>query len=278
MSDGMRRKLWVLAVAYALLDMIAVGVGMGMPVFAIALGLVVGWVLPALLAELAPDPRRLLRACLGGAALAAAFTCLLMVLLWGPAILLLPGPESRLAQFGIPLILYEPRTSFVAWLVLMMAVAPALQFLTVAVGAAARIAWTPATPLRAVAARWMEAGWQRPDLAALRHLHAADFVDHSPSGRAPDVDGFLAGVAELYGAFPDFHARSDEILIDPARGLVAIRWSAVGTHQGPFLGLAPSGRRVGFRGMEVLRIGRGLVRERWGEWNGLEILAQMQAE
>src|SRR5437867_280777 len=43
--------------------------------------------------------------------------------------------------------------------------------------------------LRRATHRWIQVGWQGPDLSAFDDLHAPDFVDHSPSGR----EGTLAG-------------------------------------------------------------------------------------
>jgi hypothetical protein len=43
-------------------------------------------------------------------------------------------PGADLANFGIPLILYEPRASFIGWLVLMIVISPVLQLLTTLLG------------------------------------------------------------------------------------------------------------------------------------------------
>jgi hypothetical protein len=39
-------------------------------------------------------------------------------------------PLTDFADFGIPMILYDPRVSFVGWLVLMIVISPFLQLLT----------------------------------------------------------------------------------------------------------------------------------------------------
>jgi hypothetical protein len=58
-----------------------------------------------------------------------------MAALWGPTAKLLFDPQADLVNFGIPLILYDPRASFVGWLVLMIAISPFLQLLTTLFGA-----------------------------------------------------------------------------------------------------------------------------------------------
>ncbi|MBN2550278.1 MAG: ester cyclase [Anaerolineales bacterium] len=130
--------------------------------------------------------------------------------------------------------------------------------------------------LASLAHRWIEAGWQKGDPALLAALYAPDFIDHDPAGRTPDRAGSIAGVRDLYAAFPDFFAIIEDLIPDPASGLVAIRWSATGAHQGAFLGLPPTGRRIHFKGLEIIRIRAGQITERWGEWDALDLLEQLQ--
>jgi len=129
--------------------------------------------------------------------------------------------------------------------------------------------------LKALASRWMEQLWQQGNLKVVDELHAPGFVDHSPAGRAPDREGFKAGVAELYAAFPDFYAVTERLVIDAPSHGVAIRWTAVGTHEGVFMGVPPSGERVTFEGIDILLIEGGLIVERWGEWDGISVLKQL---
>lgn len=130
--------------------------------------------------------------------------------------------------------------------------------------------------IAAVARRWLEEGWGPGDrLAVIDELHAPDFVDHDPGGRRPDNAGFKQDLAEFYVAFPDFVARLEDLVVDEAAGLVTVRWSARGTHRGAFLGAAPTGRTIDFKGIEVLRITDGRIVERWGEWDGLGLLEQL---
>lgn len=131
--------------------------------------------------------------------------------------------------------------------------------------------------LRAAAERWMAELWGARRLAAVDELHAEHFVDHSPAGRAADRAAYRAGVAELFAAFPDFSAATEDLVVDAATSRVAVRWSAAGTHHGLFLGCAPTGRRVDFRGIEVLAFEGGRIVARWGEWDGLDLLRQLSA-
>ncbi len=130
--------------------------------------------------------------------------------------------------------------------------------------------------LLAVARAWMDAGWGKPDREAFMRVHADDFADRSAAGRPPDRDGFWQGVVRWAAAFADLVVTTDDLVASPARGMVTVRWSAVGTHRGAHLGYAPTARRIRFNGIEIIRIAGGRVCERWGEWNGMEILEQLR--
>ena len=129
--------------AFILLDLFAVGVGMGVPIFAILFGFIVGWFIPSILSHDASDLRHLLKKSLTAAFLTSSFTLFLMLLIWGPISRMLLDPSADLANFGIPMILYEPRASFIGWIALMIVVSPFLQVLTTAFASSLRLAWLP---------------------------------------------------------------------------------------------------------------------------------------
>jgi steroid delta-isomerase-like uncharacterized protein len=129
--------------------------------------------------------------------------------------------------------------------------------------------------LSAIAHRWIDEGWHKGNADIIDELHAAHFVDRAAAGRTPDRVGFKEGIVELYAAFPDFHAVIEDLVIDTTAGKVAVRWSATGTHRGVCLGILPTGRRISFRGIEIIRIENERIVERWGEWDGIDLLQQL---
>jgi steroid delta-isomerase-like uncharacterized protein len=131
--------------------------------------------------------------------------------------------------------------------------------------------------LQAIAEAWMEHVWRQRDIDALDRLHAPDFVDHSAAGRETNTAAYKAGIIELYAAFPDWFASTDDMLADPATGKIAIRWTATGTHLGSFLGVPATNQRITFTGIEIIRVVQNRIIERWGEWNGIELLYQIGA-
>lgn len=131
---------WALAI-FAFLDIICVGLGMGVAIFCILFGLPVGWYIARRIAFRPFETRQMLSKMLLGAALTSAFTFAGMVVLWGRCIVMLFDPAADLVNFGIPQILYEPVASFIGWLVLMIVISPFLQFLMTLFGAHVTLLW-----------------------------------------------------------------------------------------------------------------------------------------
>ncbi|MFH1862967.1 MAG: hypothetical protein ABH878_09185 [bacterium] len=125
---------WAL-VLYVVLDFFCVGLGMGVPIFCILLGFPVGWFLARYVVKEPQEISAVLRRVLKYSALAAGITFVGMALLWGWCFVLLLDPNFDAANFGIPLILYEPRASLAGWLILMVVISPFLQFLMMLFGA-----------------------------------------------------------------------------------------------------------------------------------------------
>ncbi|MBC7188438.1 MAG: hypothetical protein H5U38_15540 [Calditrichaeota bacterium] len=126
---------------YAFADILCLGLGMGVPIFCIALGVPVGWYLGRRLAANSLRLDLLLDKMFFWAAVTSALTFVCMLVLWGPQALKLRATEAELANFGIPMILYRPRASFVGWLLLMIFVSPFLQFLCTLFGAQLGVRW-----------------------------------------------------------------------------------------------------------------------------------------
>ena len=105
-------------------------------------------------------------------------------------------------------------------------------------------------------------------------LFADDFVDHTTQpGTTPDK----AGVRKLYGylreAFPDFHAVIHWQLADG--DTVTTYKTYYGTHEGEFLGVAPTHRKIHFETVDVMRVQNGQITDHWGVGNLLKLMQQI---
>lgn len=67
----------------------------------------------------------------------ALWTAAIMLVCWFHMILMLLNPATDYANYELPLFLYDPKLSFIGWVILMIIIPPILQFLftiTAAVG------------------------------------------------------------------------------------------------------------------------------------------------
>jgi len=115
---------------FAFLDLLCVAVGMGVPFLNILFGFVIGWYIAKRVVIKNKDTKNTLRKILRYAMITSIFTFIIMLVIWGRCVLLLFDSNSNLQNFGIPLILYSPKASFIGWLVLMIFISPFLQLLT----------------------------------------------------------------------------------------------------------------------------------------------------
>ena len=105
-------------------------------------------------------------------------------------------------------------------------------------------------------------------------LFADDFIDHTTQpGSTPEK----AGVKKLYSsireAFPDFHAEIHWQLADGDR--VTTFKTYYGTHEGEFLGIAPTHRKIQFETVDVMRVQNGKITDHWGVANLLSLMQQI---
>lgn len=127
-----------------------------------------------------------------------------------------------------------------------------------------------------IAKRWVVEGWQKGNIDAVYAMYSEDFVDLShPSGRAATREENVKALRDLYIAFPDFFVDIDFLVVDTETSRVAIRWTGHGTQRGRYFSIEPTGNHVTFHGIETLKIEDGLIVERTGDWDAIEILQQL---
>lgn len=128
----------------------------------------------------------------------------------------------------------------------------------------------------AIVRRLVKEAQEGGNLDVVDELLADDFVDHSPlPGLPPTRDGVRILFAGLRSAFPDLSVTIDEQIADEER--VATRKTFRGTHQGPFLGIPPTGRHVAFEAIDILTLSEGRIREHRVVLDQLSLMKQLGA-
>ncbi|MBM4241550.1 MAG: hypothetical protein FJ150_07830 [Euryarchaeota archaeon] len=130
MNKIFKIKKKIAFVVYIILDTLFVGMGMGVPIFCILFGFPVGWYITKCLTRSNRSLNDILTGILKYSFFASVVTFIWMVVIWGPISTMLLNPGADFANFGIPMILYEPKISFIGWIILMIFISPFLQLLS----------------------------------------------------------------------------------------------------------------------------------------------------
>jgi len=130
---------------------------------------------------------------------------------------------------------------------------------------------------REIVRRYLDRVVSRGDLAAADELLAPTLIFTSPYTAEPcrGLAAFTAMIAGLRAAFPDLRIEEHDMITEGDR--VATRWTASGTHRGPFAGLPPTGRRFTISGMSIYRLAGGRIVEGWVNDDSLGMLRQLGA-
>jgi len=110
------------------------------------------------------------------------------------------------------------------------------------------------------------------NLDGMDEVFATDVIVHALGGR--EAHGLEEGkqlFAKLWHAFPDHHETVDDIVAEGDKVVTRARW--MGTHQGEFQGMAPTGKHVTLTAITIYRIIGGKIVELWEE---ADILGMMQ--
>jgi predicted ester cyclase len=91
----------------------------------------------------------------------------------------------------------------------------------------------------------------------------------APSG----PEGMRHAAAMFRTALPDWHSDVEQLVAEG--DLVVERFTASGTHSGVLLGVAPTGRILRLRGIQMFRIRNGKIVERWGRLDEAGLMRQL---
>jgi predicted ester cyclase len=128
---------------------------------------------------------------------------------------------------------------------------------------------------KALFRRFMEEVANRGNLGVIDEFMVPDFEEHEelPPGAPAGREGVRYFFREWRSGFPDGRVTLD---LEIAEGdLVTCYETWQGTHTGTFLGIPPSGKRVLFRGIDIVRVADGKAVEHWGVSDMLSLQRQL---
>jgi steroid delta-isomerase-like uncharacterized protein len=123
--------------------------------------------------------------------------------------------------------------------------------------------------------RFYEEVWNRGNVEVATEIFAEDYVRHDlrPSEAEAGGAGQAKIAAGFRAAFPDLSFHVDLVVAEG--DLVAARWTAEGTHRGPWGGMQPTGKHARFSGVNFFRIHNGKVVEIWHHRDDLGLMQQV---
>jgi steroid delta-isomerase-like uncharacterized protein len=125
---------------------------------------------------------------------------------------------------------------------------------------------------RAIVLRSFHDGLNKRDMSIMSELYS-DCVYHLPLVGELRGQALREFFASVFAAFPDVERTVEDQFTEDIH--VVTRWTATGTHQGQFMGIAPTGKRFTITGITIDRIVGGQIVEEWQEWDALGLMQQL---
>jgi len=127
------------------------------------------------------------------------------------------------------------------------------------------------------ARRLMEEAFGQGNLEVVEEVLDPNFVCYDPNSEAEEVRGADTMKQEIEwfrNAVPDItYTEVDQVA---ERDKVVTRYTATGTHQGEFFGIAPTGNRIEMSSIQIDRFDEsGKMVEEWPEYDLLGAMRQM---
>ncbi len=127
---------------------------------------------------------------------------------------------------------------------------------------------------KVVVRRYFEEMLNQGNLSVAGEVFAADM--NFGGSYLPEMRGIEAAkgfCASIRTAFPDIHYDVIDLIAEADK--VAVRWSATGVHQGEWLGVAATGKRINVTGTTTFRLSGGKIEDHWVDWDALAQMRQL---
>lgn len=119
-----------------------------------------------------------------------------------------------------------------------------------------------ATANKALVRRFYTEVFGNWNMALVDEVLSPQFVSHDwPEDGPTGPKGFHHFYKAIRSALPDARYEVDDLIAEGDK--VVVRWRLLGTHQGEFRGMAPTGRAITLKGVAIYRVKSGKLMERW---------------
>jgi steroid delta-isomerase-like uncharacterized protein len=126
---------------------------------------------------------------------------------------------------------------------------------------------------KSIVQQFLDEAYNKGNLSVGDKWLAADCVLHFASTDIKGLEGWKQFATMFLTAFPNLHVSIEDIVAEEDK--VVARWTAHGTHKGPFRDIAPTGKHVTWMGIAIYRFAGGKIGEIWGLNDALGLMQQL---
>ena len=117
--------------------------------------------------------------------------------------------------------------------------------------------------------------WNKRRLELMSQLVSPSHALHGPSfdGASIGPEAYARQIVRFLRAFPDLHWTIEDTISE--QGNVAVVWTFSGTHQGEYMGVAPTHKKVSVGGITIHHISNGKIMDSdviWDTWGMMQQL------
>ena len=123
---------------------------------------------------------------------------------------------------------------------------------------------------KAIVRRFFEEAWNQGKLDVIDEVFAPIVIFN---GQPVPLETIKQSLAGRRAAFPDIQVTIEDQVAEGDK--VSTRRTWRGTHQGPYRGLAPTGKRVTWTQISIVRLSEGRIVEDWPVADELSLLQQL---
>lgn len=126
----------------------------------------------------------------------------------------------------------------------------------------------------ALVRRFIEEIFNKGNLEVAEEMLTPDYQHHDPTTNefGSGIEGFKQMISLYRQSFNLQIVLEDQIATEEK---VVDRWTGHGTHQGAFLGMAPTGKKISATGISIHRIEGNKIAETWNNYDALGIFQQL---
>ena len=121
--------------------------------------------------------------------------------------------------------------------------------------------------------RFIDEVWNKGNLEVAEEIFHPEATSPSAPTLPPGAAGVNFIVKMMRDAFPDYWMEITHLVAEDDR--VAARFRQGGTHNGDLMGIAPTGKKVEWTEIGILRIADGKVVESWYDVDMLGLMGQL---